>query len=160
MSSAVHNFWEFKPMSQLSFHRIARSRLNLRYPANLLRHLCLVALAATIAMSADPPAHIHGVLIDRECSGKAELRIVPGPRLEGGMIVAEAHTRECARMPQCQRSGYGVFTYEQKFLPFDEAGNRMAIEALEKTQKLGNLQVEVTGELQGDQIKVTHLQLL
>ena len=61
------------------------------------------------------------------CSSKAEVHIVAGPRLEGGMIVAEAHTRQCALMPECQKSGYGVFTYDNKFLKFDEAGSRKAL---------------------------------
>ena len=98
--------------------------------------------------------------MDEMCSSKAEVRIVAGPRLEGGMIVAEAHTRECALMPACQKSGYGVFTYEQKFLKFDEAGSRKALAALKATKKEDDLKVEVTGEIQGDTIKVTSLKLI
>ena len=69
---------------------------------------------------------VQGVLIDKMCSYKAETRIVPGSRLAGGIITIYPHTRQCAFMPECQKSGYGVFTYDQKFLPFDEAGNQKA----------------------------------
>lgn len=103
---------------------------------------------------------VKGILIDRACSSKADVRIVEGPRLAGGMIVAEAHTRECALMPACQKSGYGVFTYDtNKFLAFDPAGNQKALAALRASKKLDNLVVEVTGDVQGSSIKVAALKL-
>jgi hypothetical protein len=121
--------------------------------------LCVPALVAGFAAVASA-AEVKGILIDEMCSSKAEVRIVSGPRLEGGMIVAEAHTRECALMPACQKSGYGVFTYDQKFLKFDPAGSRKALAALKASKKEDDLKVEVTGEIQGDTIKVTSLKLI
>jgi hypothetical protein len=121
--------------------------------------LCVPALLASFAGVACA-AQVKGILIDQMCSSKAEVRIVSGPRLEGGMIVAEAHTRECALMPACQKSGYGVFTYDNKFLKFDEAGSRKALAALKASKKEDDLKVEVTGEIQGDTIKVASLKLV
>jgi hypothetical protein len=121
--------------------------------------LCVPALLASFAGVACA-AQVQGILIDQMCSSKAEVRIVSGPRLEGGMIVAEAHTRECALMPACQKSGYGVFTYDNKFLKFDEAGSRKALAALKASKKEDDLKVEVTGEIQGDTIKVASLKLV
>jgi hypothetical protein len=121
--------------------------------------LCVSVLLAAGA-TASSAAQVKGVLIDEMCSSKAEVRIVSGPRLEGGMIVAEAHTRECALMPACQKSGYGVFTYDNKFLKFDEAGSRKALAALKASKKEDDLKVEVTGEIQGDTIKVASLKLI
>ena len=115
----------------------------------------LVCALAGVASAAD----VQGVLMDRMCSPKAELRIVPPGRLEGGMVTAEAHTRECALMPECQKSGYGVVTQEGKFLKFDESGNRKAVEAIKASKKLDDLEVDVTGEVQGDTIKVESLKL-
>jgi len=126
---------------------------------SLLRHAYLLSLFAASAGLASA-AQVHGILIDQACSSKAEVRLVPGPRLEGGMIVAEAHTRECALMPACQKSGYGVFTTDNKFLKFDEAGSKKALEAIKASKKLDDLTVEVTGEIQGDTIKVETLKLL
>jgi hypothetical protein len=85
---------------------------------------------------------------------------VPGARLEGGMLVAYAHMRQCALMPACQKSGYGVFTYDNKFLAFDGPGNQKALGALKASKKEDDLKVEVTGEIQGDSIKVVSLRLL
>jgi hypothetical protein len=121
--------------------------------------LCVPVLLSGLAAMASA-AQVQGILIDQTCSSKAEVRIVSGPRLEGGMIVAEAHTRECALRPACQKSGYGVFTYENKFLKFDEAGSRKALAALRASKKEDDLKVEVTGEIQGDTIKVASLKLL
>ena len=119
----------------------------------------VTALLAGCAVVASA-AQVQGILIDEMCSSKAEVRIVSGPRLEGGMIVAEAHTRECALMPACQKSGYGVFTYDQKFLKFDAGGSRKALAALKASKKEDDLKVEVTGEIDGDTIKVATLKLV
>ena len=121
--------------------------------------LCVPALLAGFAAVASA-AQVQGILIDQMCSSKAEVRIVSGPRLEGGMIVAEAHTKQCALMPECQKSGYGIFTYENKYLKFDEAGSRKALAALRASKKEDDLKVEVTGEIQGDTIKVATLKLI
>jgi hypothetical protein len=120
---------------------------------------CVPALVAGCVAVASA-AEVKGILMDEMCSSKAEVRIVSGPRLEGGMIVAEAHTRECALMPACQKSGYGVFTYDQKFLKFDAAGSRKALAALKASKKEDDLKVEVTGEITGDTIKVATLKLV
>ncbi len=122
-------------------------------------YLCVPAWLAGLAATASA-AQVQGILIDQMCSSKAEVRVVAGPRLEGGMIVAEAHTRECALMPACEKSGYGVFTNDNKYLKFDPAGSRKALSALKASNKEDDLKVEVTGEIQGDTIKVTSLKLV
>ena len=63
-------------------------------------------------------------------------------------------------MPACQKSGYGIFTYDQKYLSFDAAGNQKALAALKASKKEDDLIVEVSGEIQNDTIKVTSLKLL
>lgn len=124
----------------------------------LWRSLQLAGLVAGLAGVASA-TEVKGVLMDKACSGKAEVRVL-STGIEGGMIVAEAHTRECALMPACQKSGYGIFTYDQKFLAFDPAGSRKALEAIKASKKLDDLEVEVTGEIKGDTIKVESLKLL
>jgi len=127
----------------------------------LLRKLCAGGLLAGFAAAASD-APVQGVLMDKKCSFKAETRIVPGPRLEGGIIVAYAHTRECALMPECQKSGYGVFTYDNKYFAFDEAGNQKALALLKATKKEDDLRVEVTGQIdaKNNVIKVASIKLL
>jgi hypothetical protein len=117
--------------------------------------LALLACLAAVASAAE----IQGILIDRECSWKAETRVVGG-HLEGGLLTVYVHKRDCALMPDCQKSGYGVVTYDSKFLKFDESGNRKALAALKASKKEDDLKVEVSGEIQGDTIKVATLKLL
>ena len=77
------------------------------------------------------------------------------------MLWAYTHTRQCLLMPACRRSGYGVFTYETtKYLSFDAAGNQKALALIEASKKLEDFRVEVTGEIQGDKIKVITLKPL
>lgn len=116
----------------------------------------LLPAFAAVASGAD----VHGILMDQMCSSKAEVRLVPGPRLDGGMITAEAHTRECALLPACQKSGYGVYTPDNKFLKFDAAGSRKALQAIKASKREDDLEVDVTGEIKGDTIKVASLKLL
>ena len=123
----------------------------------LLRSFFVVG---TFAMAAQAE-EIKGILMDQMCSGKADLRISGATGLlVGGRIVAEAHTRECLLMPECQKSGYGVYTSDNKFLKFDEAGNRKALAAIKASSKLDDFEVEVTGEVKGDTIKVASLKVL
>ena len=122
------------------------------------RKLSLLGLLAGLAITAPGTATIKGVIIDKQCSAKAEVRVLP-TGIEGGMIVAEAHTRECALMPACQKSGYGIFTWDQKFLAFDAAGNRKALELIKTSKKLDDFEVEVTGTVEGDIIKVESIKL-
>lgn len=123
---------------------------------SLLRNLCLASLLAGPVLA----AQIEGVLMDRANSSSAEVRIEPGGLLQGGMVVAEAYTRESALKPENQKSGYGIYTAENKFLAFDEAGNKKALAALKATKKEDDLRVEVTGEIQGDTLKVVSLKFL
>ena len=123
----------------------------------LLRLLIVVSTFAMAAHAED----IKGILMDQMCSGKADLRISGSTgTLVGGRIVAEAHTRECLLMPECQKSGFGVYTSDNKFLKFDEAGNRKALAAIKASSKLDDFEVEISGEVKGDTIKVASLKVL
>lgn len=127
------------------------------------RNLVLAGLLACAAAlsGATSQTKVQGVLIDKQCSSKAETRVAPGPRIEGGMLVAYTETRQCALMPACQRSGYGVFTYDSnKFLAFDAEGNRKALAIFKDSKKEDDFRVEVTGEIQGDRMKVASIKLL
>jgi hypothetical protein len=105
----------------------------------------LTGLAA--ALSA---AKVEGVLMDKMCSMKV---------VKEGQKAATMHTRQSAMMPDCEKSGYGVFTVDNKYLVFDAAGNEQAIAALKSYKKKDNLKVKVSGEVDGETIKVASLKL-
>jgi hypothetical protein len=115
----------------------------------LSRILSLVALlgAFTIAASA---AEIKGTLMDKMCSVKA---------LKGGQTAANEHERSCALMPPCEKSGYGVYTADNRFLIFNAAGNAKALEALKASSKKDDLKVTIVGAIKGRTIEVASLKL-
>ena len=128
----------------------------------VLRNSCVALAVAGFLTAADQSQEtkVQGVLIDKMCSYKAETRVVPGPSLEGGILVAYTHKRECALMLECQKSGYGVFTYDQKFLSFDAAGNQKALAYFKQSKQEDDFRVEVAGTVQGDTMKVTSIKPL
>ena len=112
-------------------------------------------LPATLAMAfawAAPAAELEGVLMDKMCSMKA--------LQEGGQKAAAMHKRDCALMPDCVKSGYGIVTADNKFLAFDAEGNKRAERAVRASKKTDDIRVKVTGEQSGDTIQVKNLRIL
>ena len=70
----------------------------------------------------------------------------------------DTHTRECAL--KCEASGYGILTADRKFLKFDTAGNKEFVAALKSSTKKDHLRVDVSGDVQGDTLKVSSIKLL
>jgi hypothetical protein len=110
----------------------------------MTKFLCCMALVAGLASA----AQVDGVLIDKMCSAKA---------LSGGMKAATAHDKACATAAACEKSGYGVYTADGKWLAFDDAGNKKAVAALKGSKKTEDLRVSVMGDVNGDMIKVASL---
>ena len=115
----------------------------------MYRTLSLAGLLASFAWVGSA-AQVQGVLMDKMCSMEAAKK---------GQKFAAAHDTKCALDAACQKSGYGVFTVDNKFLALDAAGNGKAAAALKATKKTDNLMVTVDGEVQGDTIKVSSLKL-
>ena len=70
----------------------------------------------------------------------------------------DSHTRECAL--KCVASGFGIVTSSKQFLKFDAEGNKQVTEALKASNKKDHLRVDVTGDVQGDTLKVSSVKLL
>jgi hypothetical protein len=119
---------------------------------HLLRSLCCLGLLVGVAgMAQAAEMTVKGILIDKKCSANA---------LSQGQSFAKSHTKECALMPPCVASGYGVFTAQNKYIVFDAAGNKKALAAIKATKMKDNLEVTVTGDVQGDKIMVKSLKLM
>jgi hypothetical protein len=84
-------------------------------------------------------------LVDVSCSKKAAAN-------------PDAHTRSCAL--GCQKSGFGILTADGKFIKFDAAGNAKIVDALKSSSKDDHLRVNVSGDVEGDTIKVESVSLL
>ena len=110
----------------------------------ILASLLAVGLLVSPALAATQTFNDVSV-VDVSCSKKA----VANP---------DAHTRSCALA--CQKSGFGILTADKHFLKFDADGNAKIIEALKASDKADHLRVDVSGDVDGDTLKVTSLKLL
>jgi hypothetical protein len=119
--------------------------ITMKVHRNVIRVFLLASLAGVLSA-----AEVEGVLMDKMCSMKAA---------KEGQKAATMHTRQCALMPDCETSGYGVFTADNRYLTLDAAGNEQASAALKASKKKDNLKVKVTGEIKGDTIRVASLKL-
>jgi hypothetical protein len=107
-------------------------------------YMVLAALLAVPAMGL--AATFNDVpVVDVNCSKKAAAN-------------PDAHTRDCAL--QCAQSGFGIVTKDQKFLKLDEAGNQKVLAELKASNKKDHLRVNVSGEVQGDTLKVSSITLM
>jgi Tfp pilus assembly ATPase PilU len=70
----------------------------------------------------------------------------------------DSHTRVCAM--KCEASGFGIVTKDQQFVKFDKEGNAKVAEALKASDKKDHLRVDVSGDLEGDTLKVSSIKLL
>lgn len=108
----------------------------------MLGMLALPAFAATESYKDVP-------VVDTNCSAK----VAADP---------DAHTRACAL--KCEASGFGIITSDKKYIKFDAEGNKEIKEQLKEqlkaSSKKDHLRVDVTGDLQGDTLKVTSVKLL
>jgi len=110
----------------------------------MLASLLALGLMATPAFAANQTFNDVSV-VDVACSQKAAAD-------------ADSHTRECALT--CQKSGFGIVTADKKFLKFDAAGNAKVLAELKASDKADHLRVNVSGDVEGDTIKVKSVTLL
>jgi hypothetical protein len=106
--------------------------------------LVLLGLAAMPALAA-VETYKDVPVVDVNCSTK----VAADP---------DSHTRACAL--KCAASGFGIVTKDKQFLKFDAEGNAKITDALKASDKKDHLRVDVSGDVQGDTLKVTSIKLL
>ena len=114
--------------------------------ATLLRCAVLVGVLAGSAFA----EQVDGILMTTMCAAKAS---------KGGPDAAAKHERTCNLKPDCSKTGFGVLTSENKFFQFDAAGNEKALKALQESTRKDDMQVVVTGKIEGSKIVVSTLKL-
>ena len=92
---------------------------------------------------------ISGYLIDNACAGAHVNDANFGDRVK-------KHTTSCALMPNCEGSGYAVYS-EGKLYKLDKEGNKNAADLLKNTDTKNGVQVTVEGTVDGDMITVSKL---
>jgi hypothetical protein len=105
--------------------------------------LALALLALPLVASAETFNNVS--VVDVNCSKKVA-------------ATADAHTRDCAL--KCAESGFAIVTSDKKIIKFDAEGNKQVEAALKASDKKDHLRVDVTGDVDGDTIKVTSVKLV
>ncbi|MCC7152946.1 MAG: hypothetical protein IT161_00145 [Bryobacterales bacterium] len=111
-----------------------------------MRKLTLAFLAlASLPLLAATQTWTNVSLVDQKCSSKFTAQ------------TADTHTRSCAMA--CEASGFGILTADGKFLKFDKKGSEKALHELKASTKKDHLRATVTGEMEGDALKVHSIKL-
>ena len=110
----------------------------------MLCYVCLMLGFAGLAAAAD----IQGVVADWNCVK---------PMIKNGRESTLKQNRNCSMMKNYNRSAYGLITLEKKFYRLEDPGNAKIHQLLKGTQDKDNLKVIVTGDIQGDTIKVINI---
>jgi hypothetical protein len=110
--------------------------------------LMLLNAVAVSAFAADTTT-VKGYLMDRACAMEDGNK--PG--------FGTKHSKGCLQMPDCEKSGYAVLTEGQKVIVFDYNGNVQAKKFIAALTQQKDIRVIVTGTLNGDEIKVTKIEL-
>jgi hypothetical protein len=113
----------------------------------MTKYICALAIAVFLSLPAlaATESFTNVPVVDVKCSTK----VADAP---------DTHTQQCALA--CAASGYGIVTQNKQFLKFDQEGNTKIVEALKASDKKDHLRVNVSGDVQGDTVKVTSVQLL
>jgi hypothetical protein len=116
--------------------------------------VCALGFVATMSIADDADSKsqqttITGILIDQACGGKMMSEADPEK-------AAAEHPKSCATKAACAASGYSVISGKE-MIKFDDNGNNIAKDWLQKTTKEDNLRVNVTGTRDGDKIAVTSI---
>lgn len=104
--------------------------------------LTLLAAGALRALT------LQGVIADWNCTQDM---------VRDGRAKVLRQKRGCSMVKNYNRDGYGLITSDKKYYRLDDNGNKLARELLANTPDKDNLKVVVTGDIDGDTIKVTNM---
>jgi len=112
--------------------------------------VAVALVAAVISVSAafanETKINGKGTLVDVMCSADVKTQ-----------ADADNHTRDCALMDACVKSGYGI-VIDGKFHKFDAEGSKQAEAIFRSTTKKDHITATVEGAIQDDgSIHVMHL---
>lgn len=107
--------------------------------------VALLTIAVALPLVSAVQTWSNVAVVDQKCSAKLKPDTV------------DTHTRDCALA--CESSGYGILTSEGTFLKFDKNGNQKVLEQIKTSTKKDHLRATVTGDLEGDTIKLQSIKL-
>jgi hypothetical protein len=119
---------------------MSRKLVSLITASLLLAGLVVLGTAQSSSVS------LTGPIVDKACSARFTKASDP-------QTASAAHTRKCALMENCSKSGYGVFA-DGKYYEFDEKGNELAKTKIEASKKDSGAKYKVEGSVDGSKLMV------
>lgn len=119
----------------------------------MFRKISLVAAAVSLAtvfafaQGEKKSVKVSGYIVDNMCS-----------EMHGSEAEAKNHPNACALMEACEKSGFTVVSGDKKY-KLDDAGNKLATEALKGAKQKKGLKVDVEGTLEGDTLHTDKLEV-
>ena len=110
----------------------------------------IFALAFVIYAQEPKSVTVEGYIIDNACAGAHS-------KDANFADVVKRHPASCALMPNCEDSGYAVFTADKKLYKLDKSGNESVATLLHDTKSKSGVAVIIQGTMDGDVIKVTKI---
>lgn len=101
-----------------------------------------VLLLLSTAFAAD--SWQNATIVDVSCAAKVKAN-------------PDAHPVSCAL--QCAAKGLGIYTADGAFLKLDARGTQQAVAILKRSHKKAGVHVNVTGEREGDTIRVQSIKV-
>jgi len=105
--------------------------------------IILIALAVLVIAASTVSAHekvkLSGYVVDVMCFAE-HAKDATGVAKKA----AAEHTKDCALMEECVKSGYGIYA-NGKWYPFDAKGNELAKAMFEKSKRKDNIKATVEG---------------
>ncbi|HLJ87358.1 MAG TPA: hypothetical protein VKZ53_11085 [Candidatus Angelobacter sp.] len=114
-----------------------------------MKKLALILFAAIALNALAAESAVKGFLVDASCNAEEGQEPNFGAR----------HTKSCLKMDECIRSGYGVFTADKKFIKFTKEGDEQVKKFIGTLSKDSDIRVTVTGEVSGDRMTVSKIEL-
>jgi hypothetical protein len=124
-------------------------KTELQSTRELMKKFLMILIAAVSISAFAADTTVKGYLVDLACAAE------DGSKADFGA----KHTKDCLQMPDCQKSGYGVLTPDKKVIKFDKAGNEQAKKFIADMKKTKDIQVNVTGAVNGDNMTVSKIEL-
>jgi len=115
----------------------------------------LLIVAASVAW-AHEKVKLTGYVVDVMCFAEHGKDLADDAKKEAASKAAAEHTKECALMEDCVKSGYGIYA-DGKWYPFDAKGNELAKALFQKTAKKDHIKMTVEGMKHDGKILVEKL---
>lgn len=126
------------------------------------RNSILLTLLGTLLIVASSVAWAHekvkltGYLVDVVCLADHAQDSTDAAKKEEANKAAAEHTKDCALMEDCVKSGYGIYA-DGKWYPLDAKGTELAKSLFQKTTKKDHIKVTVEGMKHDGKILVEKL---